>query len=122
MTARVSAGPSIGLNGASFAKLGGSVSKYIPLGKGFTLATNAQGGAAVGGLPQFAQYRLGGFNGLRGYRQFSDLGTGTAMLMATAEVRHALPFLGDSSVGKMINKHVQAAAFMDVGKVSGNGL
>lgn len=122
MTARVSAGPSVGLNGASFAKMGGSVSKYIPLGKGFTLATNAQGGAAVGGLPQFAQYRLGGFNGLRGYRQFSDLGTGTAMLMATAEVRHALPFMGDSAVGKMVNKHVQAAAFMDVGKVGGNGL
>lgn len=120
--ARVSAGPSVGLNGASFAKLGGSVSKYVPLGKGFTLATNLQGGAAVGGLPQFAQYRLGGFNGVRGYRQFSDLGTGTAMLMATAEVRHALPFLGDNSVGKMINKHVQAAAFMDFGQVTGNGL
>ncbi len=120
--ARISGGPSIGLSGASFAKLGGSVSKYKSLGKGFVLATNAQGGAAVGGLPQFAQYRLGGWNGLRGYRQFSDLGTGTAMLMATAEVRHALPFPKDSKLGNMVNKHVQAAAFLDVGGVSGNGL
>lgn len=120
--ARVSAGPSVGLNGASFAKFGGSASKYKQLGKGFTLATNVQGGAAAGGLPQFAQYRLGGWNGLRGYRQFSDLGTGTAMLMATAEVRHALPFAQNTAVGKMINKHVQGAAFFDVGQTSGNSL
>jgi len=120
--ARISAGPSVGLGGASFAKFGGSVSKFMPLGKGFTLATNMQGGASVGGIPQFAQYRIGGWNGIRGYRQFSDLGTGTAMLMATAEVRHALPFTENSKVGKMINKHVQAAAFFDVGQVTGNGL
>jgi outer membrane protein insertion porin family len=120
--ARVTAGPSVGLSGASFAKFSGSVSKYVPLGKGFTLATNLQGGTAVGGIPQFAQYRLGGWNGLRGYRQFSDLGTGVAMLMATAEVRHALPFTQNSGVGKMINKHVQAAAFFDVGQVTGNSL
>ncbi len=120
--ARFTAGPSVGLNGASFAKFGGSVSKYMQLGKGFTLATNMQGGTAVGGIPQFAQYRLGGWNGLRGYRQFSDLGTGTAMLMATAEVRHSLPFPKDSAVGRLVNKHVQAAAFFDVGQVTGNGL
>ena len=120
--ARLTAGPSVGLSGASFMKLGGSVSKYKQLGKGFTLATNVQGGTAIGGIPQFAQYRLGGWNGLRGYRQFSDLGTGTAMLMATAEVRHALPFPKDSSIGKLVNKHVQAAAFFDVGQVTGNGL
>ncbi|MDZ4834461.1 MAG: BamA/TamA family outer membrane protein [Candidatus Melainabacteria bacterium] len=120
--ARISGGPSVGLNGASFGKMGGSVSHYKQLGKGFTLATNAQGGASVGGLPQFAQYRLGGWNGLRGYRQFSDLGTGTAMLMATAEIRHALPFASSTNVGRLINKHVQAAAFFDVGQVTGNGM
>lgn len=120
--ARLTAGPSVGLSGASFMKLGGSVSKYKQLGKGFTLATNVQGGTAIGGIPQFAQYRLGGWNGMRGYRQFSDLGTGTAMLMATAEVRHALPFPKDSSIGKLVNKHVQGAAFFDVGQVTGNGL
>lgn len=119
---RASAGPSIGLNGASFAKFNLTASKYVPLPKGFTLATNVQGGTSVGGIPQFAQYRLGGWNGLRGYRQFSDLGTGTAMLMATAEVRHALPFTGNSKIGQMVNKHVQAAAFFDVGQVTGNGL
>lgn len=120
--ARLSAGPSLGLTGTSFAKLGGSVSKYVPLAKGMTLAVNAQGGTSFGGIPQFAQYRLGGWNGLRGYRQFSDLGTGAAMLMATAEVRSALPLVPkDSGIGKIIDKHVQAAAFCDVGQVSGNG-
>ena len=120
--AKISVGPSIGLSGASFAKAGASFSKFKPLGKSTTLAFNIQGGSAVGGMPQFAQYRLGGWNGIRGYRQFSDLGTGTSMLMATAEVRTRVPLPKSSKVGQMIDKHVKLAAFADVGGVSGNGL
>lgn len=120
--AKLSAGPSLGLNGSSFAKAGASLSKFIPLGKSTTLALNMQGGSALGGMPQFAQYRLGGWNGVRGYRQFSDLGTGTSMLMATAEVRTRLPLPKKSKVAKIIDKHVKAAAFFDVGGVTGNGL
>lgn len=120
--AKLSAGPSLGINGSSFAKAGASVSKFIPLGKSTTLALNMQGGGALGGMPQFAQYRLGGWNGIRGYRQFSDLGTGTSMLMATAEVRTRLPLPKSSKVAKVIDKHVKAAAFFDIGGVSGNGL
>ncbi len=120
--AKLSAGPSLGLSGASFAKMGASVSKYIPITKDITLATNLQGGTALGGMPQFAQYRLGGWNGIRGYRMFSDLGAGTGMLMATAEVRSRLPLPRNSKVGKIVDKHVKITAFCDAGKVMGNSL
>ncbi|MGH9553163.1 MAG: BamA/TamA family outer membrane protein, partial [Terriglobales bacterium] len=71
----------------------------------------------------FAQYRLGGFNGMRGYRSFSDLGTGSSMLMGTVELRRHLPFLPKDSKNKvvnMVNKHVKVATFADFGQVGGN--
>jgi len=121
---RLSAGPSLGLTGNSFAKLGASVSKFVPVGKESTLAFNMQGGAGMGGMPQFAQYRLGGWNGVRGYRQFSDLGSGTGLLMGTAELRTKLPFVpkDGGKVSKFVNDHVKVAGFLDAGVVSGGGL
>lgn len=121
--AKISGSPSLGLSGASFAKLGVSVSKFIPVTKDVTFATNLQAGTALGGMPQFAQYRLGGWNGIRGYRMFSDLGTGSGMLMGTAEVRSRLPLPRfNSPITKAIDKHVKAVAFFDVGQVTGNSL
>jgi len=120
--AKASVGPSLGMGGPSFMKMGVSASKYIPVTKDVTLATNVQAGSALGGMPQFAQYRLGGWNGVRGYRMFSDLGTGTGMLMATAELRSRLPLPRNSKVAKVVDKHVKITAFADVGKVMGNGL
>lgn len=122
--AKLSAGPALGLSGASFAKLGASVSKFIPVTKDVTFASNMQAGTAFGGMPQFAQYRLGGWNGIRGYRMFSDLGTGTSMLMGSAELRARLPFAKHSNSGfvRAIDKHVKVALFSDVGQVSGNTL
>ena len=126
--ARLSGSPSLGLNSSSFMRLGASVSKYVPVTRNSNLAFNFQGGTALGAMPQFAQYRLGGWNGLRGYRQFSDLGTGTSMLMATAEYRFKLPMpRGNGStvynyVASKVNKHVKGAMFMDAGAVSGNSM
>lgn len=126
--AKLTGGPSLGITGSSFGKLGASVSKYIPLGKETTLATNLQAGAGLGGVPSFAQYRLGGWNGLRGYRTFSDLGTGTGLLMGSVELRRRLPLpKGDkSSAGGMIlsyiDKNVRGVSFFDFGGVGGNGL
>lgn len=122
--AKVSAGPSLGLSGSAFVKAGASVSKFVPLkGDDVTLALNGQAGAALGGLPQFAQYRLGGWNGVRGYGQFTDLGVGTNLLMATAEVRSKIPFLPkDSGITKFVDKHVKVALFADAGSVGGNRL
>lgn len=121
---RLSGGPSLGLTGNSFAKLGASVSKFVPVGKSSTLAFNVQGGAGLGGMPQFAQYRLGGWNGVRGYRQFSDLGSGAGLLMSTAEFRTKVPFMpkDGGKVTKFVNDHVKLATFLDAGVVTGGGL
>lgn len=124
--AKISGGPSIGLSGSSFMKAGVSYSKFKQITKGTTLAFNTQAGQAIGGVPQFAQYRLGGFNGMRGYRMFSDLGSGSGMLMSSLELRHRLPLpKGDKhGAGGMIlnyvDKNVRGVAFTDFGAVTGN--
>jgi len=126
--ARLTAGPSLGLGGASFATIGGSLSKYVPVTKETTLAMNVTGGQGFGGMPQFAMYNLGGFNGIRGYRYFSDLGTGSSMLMASAELRRRLPIpLLDPSnklagIVNPILKNVKGVLFTDAGQVGGNNL
>jgi outer membrane protein insertion porin family len=129
LLARASAGPNLALNGSSFMKIGASASKYIPAGKDKTIALNVQGGAGVGGVPQFAAYRLGGFNGIRGYSMFGQLGTGTNMLMSSAEYRMPLPFLpkGDpgSPYGKAFDyahKNLRFVLFADAGAVNGNNV
>lgn len=119
--AKLTAGPSIGLTGASFAKLGASVSEFVPVTKDTTMAVNVQAGTSFGGMPQFADYRLGGFNGIRGYRAFTDLGTGTSMMMASAEYRFHLPFTPRTGTAGKIAKHVKGVFFLDAGQVSGNG-
>ncbi len=68
--------PSLGITGNTFMKAGVTASKFIPVTKETTVALNIQGGAGMGGLPGFSQYRLGGFNGMRGYRQFLRFGNG----------------------------------------------
>ncbi len=118
---KASVSPSAGLGGG-FVKGGISASKFKALGKNVTLAMNAQAGSSFGGLPQFAQYRLGGWNGVRGYRSFSDLGTGAGMLMGTAELRAKLAFLpDDNKITSTIKKNVRAVGFLDYGQVIGNG-
>lgn len=118
---KLSTSPSAGLTGAFF-KGGISASTYKPVTKNVTLALNAQGGSSFGGLPQFAQYRLGGWNGVRGYRAFSDLGTGTGMLMATAELRAKLPLPESNAVFRTVKKNVKGVLFADFGQVMGNGI
>jgi outer membrane protein assembly factor BamA len=119
---KASISPSAGIGGG-FMKAGLSASKFKSFGKNknFTLALNAQAGTSVGGLPQFAQYRLGGWNGVRGFRSFSDLGTGAGMLMGTAELRAKLAFLpDDNKITSAIKKNVKIAGFLDYGQVVGN--
>ncbi|MBI4533330.1 MAG: BamA/TamA family outer membrane protein [Candidatus Melainabacteria bacterium] len=122
--AKLTASPSLGLTGGGFAKLGASVSKYVPVSKDATLAFGVQGGTSLGPMPQFAQYRLGGWNGVRGYRAFSDLGSGSSMLMASAEMRFKLPIAGagSSAIATAIQKNVKGTFFVDAGQVTGNSL
>lgn len=124
---KLTGGPSIGITAPTFAKLGASMSKYYQITQGTTLAVNVQAGTELGNVPQFANFMLGGFNGLRGYKQFSNLGTGTSMLMSSVEIRRHLPFLpkgNNHSMGgkvlKYIDKNVRWDTFFDVGGVGGN--
>jgi|GEM_PF-442975 outer membrane protein insertion porin family len=117
---KASVTPSLGLSQA-FLKAGVSASKYVSPTKNLTIASNIQAGTSAGGLPQFGLYRLGGLNGLRGYNQFSSLGTGTGMLMATVEARYRLGFLSDSNkITKGIKDKVGVAFFADFGQSIGN--
>ncbi len=126
--ARLTVSPNVGLNASSFLKAGATLSKCVPVGKDKVLAMGVSGGAGLGGMPQFAGYNIGGFNGVRGYRMFSDLGYGTSMLMATAEFRVPLPIPKGSPSSKSgailngIHKNVRFVAFADGGFVGGNSL
>jgi outer membrane protein insertion porin family len=117
--ARVTASPSLGLTGA-FVKAGVNVSHYTPIDKETTLATNFQAGTSMGNVPGFAQYSLGGFNGIRGYRQFSDLGLGSNMLIARAELRHTIVPKSDNKWLNALHKNVKIGLFGDAGQVSGS--
>ncbi len=119
--ARITASPSVGLTGA-FIKAGVNIAHYTPIDKDTVLATNFQAGTSMGNVPGFAQYSLGGFNGIRGYRQFSDLGLGSNMLIARAELRRSLPIPpSDSKFINSIRKAVKVGLFADAGQVSGSG-
>ncbi len=119
-TVRLTSTPSLGLTNSSFLRAGASVSKFVKVGEEKTLAFNVQAGTNVfGNMPQFSQYRLGGWYGVRGYQSFSALGTGTSMLMATAEYRFPLPFVPRRTA---IGKHVKGFFFFDTGGVSGNSM
>jgi outer membrane protein insertion porin family len=119
---RLSASPSLGLTNSSFFKLGASASKFVTVNNTVTLATNVQAATIMGGAPQFGMLNLGGMNGIRGYRSFTDLGMGTGMLMGTAELRTKLPFLthSDSKAIRAIGNHVKGTLFFDAGQVTGN--
>ncbi len=118
--ARLSTSPYLGIGNGSYARLGASFSKYKAVNKRTTLAFNVQGGSLIGSTPQYAQYFLGGFNGIRGYPMFSGLGTGTSMLMATVEARaHLLPKTKNKLI-EAIDKRVQGVAFCDFGQSMGN--
>jgi outer membrane protein insertion porin family len=116
---RLTASPSVGIGGA-FVKAGVNVSHYTPIDKETVFATNFQAGTSMGNVPGFAQYSLGGFNGIRGYRQFSDLGLGSNMLIARAELRHTLVPKSDNKLLNAIHKNVKIGLFGDAGQVSGS--
>ncbi len=118
---RLSTTPTAGLT-SSFLKAGVSASKFVKLNEDTVLASNATFGTSLGAMPQFAQYRLGGMfgNGVRGFRSFSDLGTGSTMLMGTLELRRKLHLPGDNMVSKVVNNNVKVTAWCDYGQVMGN--
>jgi outer membrane protein insertion porin family len=114
--ARASISPAMGINGA-FGKAGVTMTKVVTIAKDTTWNSNLQMGTSMGNLPGFSQYNLGGFNGLPGYRMFSDFGSGTSMLMAKTEVRRRLIPKTDNKIMEAFASHVKGAVFADAGEI-----
>ncbi len=105
----------------SFTKLDGSITKYSKLPWNSSFILNARTGYELfGEIPQFTQYRLGGMNGVRGYRQFSDLGIGTKLLISTAEYRSPLYNLIPAIKSNKFLNNIDFALFADAGLIGGN--
>ncbi len=105
----------------SYTKSNLSITKYLPLPYNSTFILNARGGAELAGsLPQFSKYRLGGATGVRGYRQFSDLGLGDRLLIGTGELRTPIYNVLPPLKRYKFLKNVDFAVFADAGLVGGN--
>jgi outer membrane protein assembly factor BamA len=105
----------------SFTKFSGSVSRYVGLPKNSSFLVNGRWGYDVlGSIPQFAQYRLGGNSGVRGYRQFSQLGLGTTQAISTVELRTPIYNVIPQLKRNKYLKNLDLAAFTDIGVVGGS--
>lgn len=105
----------IGSGSVFFNKVRGSYSQYVPVrliggdsGRE-TIAFNLQGGLAVGGLPPYEQFPLGGGNSVRGFEE-GGVGSGDAFLLGTVEYRFPL-----------FTQFLNGALFADYGTDLGSG-
>jgi len=82
----------IGQGSIFLSRLRGSYSYYVPVEfTDFTegaeaLAFNVQAGTAIGDLPPYEAFSMGGSNSVRGYDE-GDVGSGRSFIQATAEYR-----------------------------------
>lgn len=104
----------------SFVKLNAGATKYFPVHKKSTFLLHAHTGYDIlGTVPQFASYRLGGFRGVRGYKGFSQLGTGTRSLIASAEFRTPIYTLMPPLKKIKFSDNIDLAFFFDIGFIGG---
>ncbi len=105
----------------SFTKLSGSASRFVPLPWRSTFIFNVRGDyGLLGTIPQFSKFRLGATNGVRGYRQFSDLGVGDKLAISTAELRTPIYNVIPSFKKYKLLKNVDLALFADAGVIGGD--
>ncbi len=119
---RIGAEPTLGFGDiSSFTKLNGSATKYLPIGKESSFLFNMRGGAGLfGDIPQFAIYRLGTTSGIRGYRQFTELGVGSHLAISTAELRTPSYNIIRPLKKYNLSKKVDFALFADAGFIGGD--
>lgn len=94
-----------------------TIKKYFPLMKKSSISLMARGGGKIYGseMPEVFGYRLGGPYSIRGFKM-SEVGTGEAFMMASAEVQ--TPFLFFDRIEKLpFLKNIKLAFFMDAGQV-----
>ncbi len=119
---KINVGQAVGIGQDSYTKLGIDLRRYIPVGQKVTLAFNLQGASSlIGDVPMYGQFKAGGFYGVRGYRQFSDLGIGSRSLLASAEIRTPLLDIIPGIQNTPLGQNLRLVLFSDAGYVGGNG-
>ncbi len=104
----------VGSGSIFYNKLTASYSQYVPVNffnsdRGETLAFNLQGGTAIGEIPPYEAFPLGGGNSVRGFEE-GEVGAGTSFVLATAEYRFPL-----------FTEFLNGALFADYGTDLGTG-
>ncbi len=105
----------IGSGSVFYNKISGSYSQYVPVnflgaddGRE-TIALNLQGGTALGDIPPYEAFPLGGGNSVRGYEE-GAVGSGRSFLLGTVEYRFPL-----------FSQFLNGALFADYGTDLGSG-
>ncbi len=108
-------GPSVGIGGAgSYLSAGADIRRYVKLTEdGWYFKNAAHAESLLGDPASFRNLKMGGPYGMRGYRQFRDIGIGTTMLSNTAEL--SIPF----TIPKNPIKDTKLVLFNDLGFVAG---
>jgi outer membrane protein insertion porin family len=108
-----------GLSGSSYGTVSTNIRRYFKIRDGVTLALNTQAGSnLLGDIPDFNMFRMGGAYTVRGYQE-GGLGAGNRFLLASAELRTKVPFLGPLKQKFPILDTLNLATFFDVGQVYG---
>lgn len=108
------------LNGSAntFGKVTAGIQKFIPVGQKSTLVFGGKMGTQlISNLPEFATFRLGGSNTIRGFRE-GDVGNGPGFMLASTEFRTPIPFI-DKITNINFFRDIRTAFFMDAGTILG---
>ena len=100
----------------TFGTVNESVRKFYPIGQKSTFTIDGRLSSKVlGNVPDFASFRLGGANTVRGYKE-GYLGNGSGFMMGSAEFRTPLPFVDRVTKISFFN-NIRAIFFCDAGQV-----
>ncbi|MGD1864164.1 MAG: BamA/TamA family outer membrane protein [Phormidesmis sp.] len=104
----------VGNGSIFFNKIRGSYSQYVPVGffgnsGRETIAFNLQGGTAIGEIPPYEAFPLGGGNSVRGFEE-GAVGSGRSFALGTVEYRFPL-----------FSEFLNGAFFADYGTDFGSG-
>jgi len=119
------AGPSFGFgDGGSYADLGAEIRRYERLtDDGWYFKNSGRFQSLLGNPSDFRKLKTRGPYGMRGYRQFRDVGVGTSSLSNTMEMVFPLTIINDKlSSNKKRNtpvKNINLMVFNDTGVVFG---
>ena len=94
----------------------GMAKKHFPIAKKSSLTFTGRGGVKVHGdnMPEIMAFRLGGPYTVRGYR-VNGVGTGTSIVMGSAELATPIPFVDRLKVNFLQN--LRLTFWVDAGKV-----